>query len=199
MPAELPRSAARLYHMAALAGSACTPSPCCTSGRDPPSPARGRPRLAFVNRRIASAHPWRRSCPRPAATPRRYIASMLSLSAAALSRRTASCGSLPAPRPFEQRIAPVPSWRSSCRRPRPCGTRRTASVSSRATPMPVAYIRPRRYMTWALPPSPSRRSVCRKSPPSAVIAPHLQLARSAGRHRRHPLAQLVHGRRRRGR
>ena len=44
----------------------------------------------------------------------------------------------------------------------------TASTSSRATPTPVAYIRPSRNMTWALPPSASRRSVCRKSPPSAV-------------------------------
>ena len=44
----------------------------------------------------------------------------------------------------------------------------SASASSRTTPLPVAYTLPSRYMTCALPPYPSRRSVCRKSASSAL-------------------------------
>ena len=63
----------------------------------------------------------------------------------------------------------------------------TASTSSRATPPPVAYIVPSRNMTCALPPSPSRRSVCRKSPSSALTRHTSSSASVPGGDRRHAL------------
>ena len=97
--------------------------------------------------------------------PRRFIASACSLAAADLRSRRPSCWSIPVPRPS---ISAIASAAVALRLPASAAFRyhRKPSAASRAMPVPAAYIRPSRYITWVLPLSASRRSICRKSPSS---------------------------------